>query len=43
MDDTTAREAHARDFRVFFLRDGTATAAGPEFRVSCHMCGSVAA
>ncbi|HEX8939824.1 MAG TPA: isochorismatase family cysteine hydrolase [Candidatus Limnocylindrales bacterium] len=30
--DTTAREAHARDFRVFFLRDGTATAAGPEFQ-----------
>jgi ureidoacrylate peracid hydrolase len=23
--DTTAREAHARDFRVFFLSDGTAT------------------
>lgn len=30
--DTTAREAHARDFRVFFLSDGTATAAGPEFQ-----------
>ena len=30
--DTTAREAHARDFRVFFLRDGTATAAGPQFQ-----------
>ena len=30
--DTTAREAHARDFRVFFLADGTATAAGPEFQ-----------
>ena len=30
--DTTAREAHARDFRVFFLSDGTATAAGPEYQ-----------
>ena len=30
--DTTAREAHARDFRVFFLSDGTATAGGPEFQ-----------
>ncbi len=27
--DTTAREAHARDFRVLFLSDGTATT-GPE-------------
>lgn len=27
--DTTAREANARDFRVFFLSDGTATV-GPE-------------
>lgn len=26
--DTTAREAHARDFRVLFLSDGTATPAG---------------
>jgi ureidoacrylate peracid hydrolase len=26
--DTTAREANARDFRVFFLSDGTATPAG---------------
>ena len=30
--DTTAREAHARDFRVFLLSDGTATAAGPEYQ-----------
>jgi ureidoacrylate peracid hydrolase len=30
--DTTAREAHARDFRVFFLSDGTATAAGAEYQ-----------
>jgi nicotinamidase-related amidase len=30
--DTTAREANARDFRVFFLRDGTATGDGPEFQ-----------
>ena len=28
--DTTAREASARDFRVFFLSDGTATPAGAD-------------
>jgi ureidoacrylate peracid hydrolase len=30
--DTTAREANARDFRVLFLSDGTATPAGAEFQ-----------
>jgi ureidoacrylate peracid hydrolase len=28
--DTTAHEAHARDFRVLFLSDGTATPAGAD-------------
>ena len=35
--DTTAREAHARDFRVLFLSDGTATASSePEKAEKAH-------
>jgi hypothetical protein len=30
--DTTAREAHAREFKVLFLSDGTASRAGSSFR-----------